>query len=519
MIRSANIDVANTVERERELMTRALGGDTEAYGDLFELCQPKIFRMAYGILHDNAAAEDAVQETFSKDWTASPPIGAIPRQGHGSPRSRSTSAAIGSEKENTWSRGSPTGSPRGAVGSSGPSTRAAASRAVQHEDHRLLAIAMGFLTEAQREVFILHYDQGLSVRRDRRDPGPEGGSGPRAHTGRRRTSVKNWARRSGSPSTRRPRPGLLYFSHNKSSRWGSRYPLGYRSRKGGNVSPARPSGLGSRGHNMNVSEFLILMVEDEPDQVLFTQRALEKANLVNPLRIVSNGQEAIAYLSGKEPYADRKTNALPSLILLDLKLPRIGGLEVLAVDPVAAEAQRHPRRRPHLVDQPQGPRARRPARRQLLPVQAGRLRGAPRDDEVDRDVLDDPPQESRTVAGTGAGPKDLAASACSSSTPTAISRRRLPKDCGAARPPFGRRGRNGRGRSRAPRGQQLRRGPGRSRGRKRPVRAPGPHLGRPTGHPPVPPRPGSGTAPRAAGPRGRHPAGLREEGSPQAVSR
>jgi RNA polymerase sigma factor (sigma-70 family) len=81
---------------------------------------------------------------------------------------------------------------------------------------------------------------------------------------------------------------------------------------------------------MNVSEFLILMVEDEPDQVLFTQRALEKANLVNPLRIVSNGQQAIAYLAGKEPYADRKTNPLPSLILLDLKLPRIGGLDVLA---------------------------------------------------------------------------------------------------------------------------------------------------------------------------------------------
>jgi RNA polymerase sigma factor (sigma-70 family) len=80
---------------------------------------------------------------------------------------------------------------------------------------------------------------------------------------------------------------------------------------------------------MNVSDFLILMVEDDPDQILLSKRALAKANLVNPLRVVTTGDEAIAYLSGKAPFNDRKVNPLPSLILLDLKLPKIGGLEIL----------------------------------------------------------------------------------------------------------------------------------------------------------------------------------------------
>ncbi|HLY11960.1 MAG TPA: response regulator [Planctomycetota bacterium] len=80
---------------------------------------------------------------------------------------------------------------------------------------------------------------------------------------------------------------------------------------------------------MHVSDFLILMVEDEEDQVLLTKLALEKANLVNPLRIISDGESAIAYLAGKGSFSDRTANPLPSLVLLDLKLPRLGGLGVL----------------------------------------------------------------------------------------------------------------------------------------------------------------------------------------------
>jgi two-component system response regulator len=76
----------------------------------------------------------------------------------------------------------------------------------------------------------------------------------------------------------------------------------------------------SKGHEM--SDRQILLVEDNPDDVELTRRALKRNNIVNELHVVEDGVEAIDYLFGAD-------HPVPSLILLDLKLPRLSGLEVL----------------------------------------------------------------------------------------------------------------------------------------------------------------------------------------------
>lgn len=74
----------------------------------------------------------------------------------------------------------------------------------------------------------------------------------------------------------------------------------------------------------------ILLVEDNPSEVLLMQRAFRKANIANPLQVVGDGDAAIFYLSGQGSYNDRETYPLPMIVLLDLKLPRKSGHEVLA---------------------------------------------------------------------------------------------------------------------------------------------------------------------------------------------
>lgn len=81
---------------------------------------------------------------------------------------------------------------------------------------------------------------------------------------------------------------------------------------------------------MSATASPILLVEDSPDDALLIQRAFRKANLANPVQLVRDGEEAVAYLSGAAPYDDRGRFPLPVFMLLDLKLPRRSGLEVLA---------------------------------------------------------------------------------------------------------------------------------------------------------------------------------------------
>ncbi|MBD2775521.1 response regulator [Iningainema tapete] len=69
--------------------------------------------------------------------------------------------------------------------------------------------------------------------------------------------------------------------------------------------------------------------EDNSRDVILMQRAFRKAAITKPLQVVNDGEAAVLYLSGQEPYSDRNQFPLPVLVLLDLKLPRKSGAEVL----------------------------------------------------------------------------------------------------------------------------------------------------------------------------------------------
>ena len=73
----------------------------------------------------------------------------------------------------------------------------------------------------------------------------------------------------------------------------------------------------------------ILLVEDNGNDVLLIKRAFKKAKIANSIQVVGDGDAAVAYLAGEGQYADREAYPMPALVLLDLKLPRRSGFEVL----------------------------------------------------------------------------------------------------------------------------------------------------------------------------------------------
>lgn len=79
-----------------------------------------------------------------------------------------------------------------------------------------------------------------------------------------------------------------------------------------------------------LDHYPVLLVEDNPDDALLMQSAWKSARIPNRLPLVTDGEKALAYLHGTGIYADRQTHPFPIAVFLDLKLPRIDGLEVLA---------------------------------------------------------------------------------------------------------------------------------------------------------------------------------------------
>lgn len=80
---------------------------------------------------------------------------------------------------------------------------------------------------------------------------------------------------------------------------------------------------------MNVNEVEILLVEDNPQDAELTVRALKKQKMVNNIFTAKDGAEALDFVFGRGPYSGKSTTSVLKVILLDLKLPKVNGLEVL----------------------------------------------------------------------------------------------------------------------------------------------------------------------------------------------
>jgi CheY-like chemotaxis protein len=89
------------------------------------------------------------------------------------------------------------------------------------------------------------------------------------------------------------------------------------------------SALENGSINMIAKEKVILLAEDNPDDVELTKRALKKANVANEVIVAKDGVEALDYLFGTGIHEGRNTKELPQVVLLDIKMPRMDGMEVL----------------------------------------------------------------------------------------------------------------------------------------------------------------------------------------------
>ncbi len=91
-----------------------------------------------------------------------------------------------------------------------------------------------------------------------------------------------------------------------------------------------------------LKDLLLLLVEDNRDDIFFLSRAFLRRGHHLPVRVVHDGEQAVAYLSGSGSYADRQLHPMPTHVLLDLKLPKKSGLEVLEWMKSNAETRRLP---------------------------------------------------------------------------------------------------------------------------------------------------------------------------------